>query len=328
MRFALGLFVLAILLALPARASAAGTARLVYLRGHATETCPDEQALRDAVAARLGYEAFTPWALDTLFAEIEKDGAAFVARVKLVTPENVVRGSRTIRTTGPCSDLVPTLGLTISLAIDPMALSRKGPPEGLPPTERPVESFETPPEAPAEKPAPAAPAPHEEEHAPVVIALGAGVLGAAGSAPAPAIGALVFARARVRDVSATLEARGDLPTSTTVESGAGASAWLLAGSALVCLHGRGVFGCPRVTVGRLSATGIDVTRPGASAALWADVGARVGYELELGGAFALRAALDGGVVLTRYVFRIDGERVFQNPAVTGGASAALVATFR
>ncbi len=287
--------------------------------------------MRDAVAARLGYDAFTPWALDTLFAELEQDGNAFVARVKLVTPENVVRGSRTIRTTGPCADLVPTLGLTISLAVDPMALTRKGPPEGLPPTERPVESFETPPETAkpaARDSAPSPAAAKSEDEAPLVWSIGAGAIGTIGSAPAPAVGALLFGRARLRDLSATLEARGDLPASATSDTGGGVSSWLLAGSVLLCAHEGGFFACPRGTVGRLAATGIDLSRPGQSAALWAEIGARLGYELALGGTYALRFGIDGGLNLTRYSFRIADVRVFDDPSISGGASASLVTTFR
>src|SRR5262249_55117823 len=122
-----------------ADAGAANTARLVYLRGQGTEACPDERALEDAVAARLGYDPFSTWAVDTLFVELEKDSTGWNARVKLVTRENVVRGARTLHASA-CSALIPTLGLTISLAIDPMSGTRNAtdPPEG-PPKERPVE---------------------------------------------------------------------------------------------------------------------------------------------------------------------------------------------
>src|SRR5262245_61835748 len=80
------------------------TARLVYLRGPGTGTCPDEGALRDAVAARLGYDPFTPFSLDTLFAEVDKSASGFTARVKLVAHDNTVRGARELRAAGACGD--------------------------------------------------------------------------------------------------------------------------------------------------------------------------------------------------------------------------------
>jgi hypothetical protein len=41
-------------------AYATPSARLVYSRGHGAESCPDEHALREAVAARVGYDPFFP----------------------------------------------------------------------------------------------------------------------------------------------------------------------------------------------------------------------------------------------------------------------------
>jgi hypothetical protein len=327
-RFAIWTFVLVLAAMLThGVARAAGTVRLVYLRGAEAETCPDEQALRDAVAARLGYDPFTPWALDTLVTEIAKDGQAYVATVKVVTPESVVRGARTIRTTGPCVDLAPTLGLTISLAIDPMALSRKAPPEGLPPKERPVAMLDTPEAAPAppaeDRPAPRA-ADHDSTTTTPRIALGAGALASVGSAPAPALGAVLFGSVRLRDLSLMLEGRADLPASATAGRGGRVSSSLMAASLLACAHEAHFFLCPRGTLGRFAAEGLDVSHPGASAALWADVGARAGYELGLGGAFSLRLHVDGAVILTRYTLRLDGDAAFEHPPIAGGLGAALV----
>ena len=75
---------------------------------------------------------------DTLVVELEKEGRAFVGRIKLVSPDSAVRGARTLRALASCADLAPALALTISLAIDPVAAARKGPPEGLPPSEKPA----------------------------------------------------------------------------------------------------------------------------------------------------------------------------------------------
>lgn len=320
------------ILAGPRAASASTTARLVYLRGAGTESCPDEGELRDAVAARLGYDPFTPSSFETLFTEVDKDANGFVARVKLVSPDNTVRGARTLKTTGACSDLMASLALTISIAIDPMAGTRKGPPEGLPPGERPVEVGPTSPgtEEPIEEP-PAPPAPSPPP-APlpsprVVFAVGAGPVGSVGYAPAPALGLAIFGRARFGDLSLTLEGRGDLPSGTDVSGGGRVRSSLLAASLLPCGHAGILFGCARGTIGRLQAEGVDVTEPGSSGAIWGAMGVRAGAEVPLGRVFALRIAADGDAVLTSYALRIGGVTRFRYSAVAGDVGLAAVAIF-
>lgn len=328
--FAAGI-ALATLLAWSDGASASTTARLVYLRGAGTESCPDEGELRDAVAARLGYDPFTPFSFETLFTEVDKDANGFVARVKLVSHDNTVRGARTLQTTGACSDLMASLALTISIAIDPMAGTRKGPPEGLPPGERPVEVGPTSPrgEEPIEEthgePAPSPPAAPASPR--VVFAIGAGPVGSVGYAPGPAVGLAIFGRARIGDVSLTLEGRGDLPSGTDVSGGGRVRSSLLAASLLPCGHTGILFGCVRGTIGRLQAEGVDVTDPGSSGAIWGAIGVRAGAEVPLGRVFALRIAAGGDAVLTSYSLRIGGVTRFRYSAVAGDLGLAAVAIF-
>jgi hypothetical protein len=323
------------MLAWTGAARASTTARLVYLRGAGTESCPGEGELRDAVAARLGYDPFTPFALETLFTEVDKNGAGFVARVKLVAHDNSVRGARTLQTTGPCGDLMASLALTISIAIDPMAGTRKGPPEGLPPGERAVEVEPSSPGI--EQPAGGVPveaSPPDETVPPppplsprVRLGLGAGTVASAGYAPGPGIGFTAFARARLGDASLTVEGRADLPSGTDVSAGARVESSLLAVALLPCGHAGVVFGCARGSLGRLRAAGLDVTEPGSTGALWAAVGVRAGIELPIAGVFALRVHADGDVLVTRYVLRIGGTTRFRYPAAAGGIGLALAAAF-
>jgi hypothetical protein len=318
-------------LALADDARASTTARLVYLRGTGSESCPDEGELRDAVAARLGYDPFTPFALETLFTEVDKEANGFVARVKLVSHENTVRGARTLQTTGPCSDLMASLALTISIAIDPMAGTRKGAPEGLPPRERDVEPAPTSPrteEAPIEDaPGAAAPEPAAPPSPRVQLAIGAGTLGSIGYAPGPAVGFAVFGRARLGDLGLAIEGRADLPAGADARGGGRVESSLLAVSLLPCGHAGVVFGCIRGSLGRLQARGVDVTDPGSTGVLWGAVGVRGGAELPLGGVFALRVHVDGDALVTRYTLRIGGITRFRYPAVAGAIGLAFAATF-
>jgi hypothetical protein len=293
---------LSVVLAGEGAARASTTARLVYLRGAGTESCPDESELREAVAARLGYDAFTPLSFDTLFTEVDKDGTGFVARVKLVSLDNSVRGARTLQTTGPCADLMASLALTISIAIDPMAGARKGPPEGLPPAERQVEvgPSEPSPERPiddAPVALPAAPAPVPSPR--LRFAMGAGTFGSIGYAPGAAVGFAVFGRMRLGDASLGLEGRADLPAGADVSGGGHVQSSLLAVSLSPCGHVGVLFGCARGSLGRLHAEGADVTDPRSTGELWAAVGLRGGAELALGHAVALRVHVDADALVTR-----------------------------
>ncbi|MBX3191924.1 MAG: hypothetical protein KF819_33345 [Labilithrix sp.] len=320
----------ALLAFLPRAAEAAPTARLVYLRGPGAESCPGEGELRDAVAARLGYDPFATFALDTLFTEIDKEGAGYVARVKLVSHDNTVRGARALRGDGACSDLVASLALTISIAIDPLALTRQGRPEGLPPEERPVEpipddprdtvdgveAVDDPPEAPLE--------PAQR----VRFTVGAGGAASMGTAPGAALGFLVFGRARYGDVSLTVEGRADLVSSADADGPGRVSSSLVALTLLPCGHSRWFFGCARASLGSLTASGLDVASPGSSNAVWGAVGARLGLDIPLHEVLSLRIHADGDVVVTRYELRFGDRQAFRYPAVAGGAGVALAATFR
>lgn len=135
------------------------------------------------------------------------EGDAFVARIKLVSQQNEVRGERTLRTTGPCAELVPSLGLTISLAIDPMAGTRTGPPEGAPPSERPVEPA-TPVAPPDDAPPALAPAEEPAPPLPVRWPFGGGILGSLGIAPSASIGGVLFVAGRVGDAGAGADGGG------------------------------------------------------------------------------------------------------------------------
>src|SRR5204863_2165770 len=114
-------FALSTLLATPARG--APSARLTYVRAVGAEQCVDEEGLRRAVAARLGYDPFFPWARVTVVAHVRKDVGAYRAEVTLVDEAGVSRGKREITSPGDdCAPLGAALALTISIALDPLSL--------------------------------------------------------------------------------------------------------------------------------------------------------------------------------------------------------------
>ena len=118
-------------------ALAAPSARLAYVREAGAESCPDEEGLRRAVAARLGYDPFFVWARVTVVAHVRKDAGAYHAEVTLVDEGGVSRGKRAVTSPGDdCAPLVGALALTISLALDPLSLA-PAQPATEPPRPRP-----------------------------------------------------------------------------------------------------------------------------------------------------------------------------------------------
>src|SRR5580658_7755914 len=105
-------------------ALATPSARLVYSRGPGAESCPDEAALRKAVASRVGYDPFFAWAEKTIVASLLRvDPKGFVARVHLVDGAGVEHGSRELRSDQTCADLLDAAALAIAIAIDPLLLA-------------------------------------------------------------------------------------------------------------------------------------------------------------------------------------------------------------
>ena len=100
-----------------ARAGASPSARLVYVRGPSAAACPDEAAFRSAVAQRVGYDPFFPWAKIAVVVEVVADGPAFTAHLVLVDDHGLSRGIRELHS-GPrgCEGLVDTAALAVSIS--------------------------------------------------------------------------------------------------------------------------------------------------------------------------------------------------------------------
>src|ERR1700733_6884198 len=147
-----GWLVLAVVVSWAPAAVASPSARLVYVREQGAESCPDEDAVRSAVAARLGYDPFFPTAPSTMFVEISRANRVFRAHIKLVDAANDVRGVRELKHAGPrCEDMIDMAALSMSVAIDPDSMIRGPAPPA--PDARPATA--PPPPTPAEPPPPA-----------------------------------------------------------------------------------------------------------------------------------------------------------------------------
>ena len=321
--------VIVCILAASGTARAAASARLVYVRGPGGEPCPGEQAVRGAVAARLGYDPFFPWARDTLFAEITRSDRLYRVELKLVDGDNLLRGAREISVQAEdCAPAVDAMGLTISLTIDPASvLGEQHPapaPSRPPPLVAEAEPSVTPVAWAGEEGAHSTPRARES----ATFHVGAGIVASFDAAPSPSVGTTISAGAAWRFLSLDLEGRADVPATGDGEvPAAKVRSWLLVASAVPCVHAGGPFACLVLGGGAYGATSVGVAAPRDDQAPWWAAGLRAGSDLPLGRAFSLRAYAQLLAVLTRNSLTIDHAVVYRSPPWTGGLGTAIAWRF-
>ncbi len=316
---------LALLLA-PLPALAAPSARLVYVREPGAEVCADEPGLRRAVAARLGYDPFFPWAKVLVVVGVRKDGGAYRAEVTLVDDTGVSRGKREVTSQGDdCAPLVGALALTISLALNPLSLSSSGPP----PTEPPPPVIEAPP-----PPAPLVAVAAPSVAAPIVVAPApppepswrgwAGILasGSYGVLPTVGIGGGFRGRIERGRWSLAVEASADGPTSAPVPAGGKVQVWVAQAALMGCARVAFVVGCGLVEGGPLVGRGAGLAVDRTQVEAYGGVGPRLGVEWLLGTRFLLEGFAQLAMALPPHALQVDGTTVYRQPdaAVTLGAA--------
>lgn len=312
---------------LPVDAFGAPTARLVYHRGEGARSCPDEDVVRAAVAARLGYDPFVPEASSTMFATLSKDRARYLAHLELVDERGDVRGARDLVQAGePCADIIDTMALSMSIAIAPEsamgpldATDATGPTAPSPPP-RTTRARAT---SSAGRPSAAGPT-TEPPSAHVQVGLSPSF--AVGAAPSANVGASLFVRGKFHRWSLGLEARGDLPGTRSLDHGT-VSTSLVFGTAAACAH-VGVFGvCGLASLGTLRGSSRDVRAPREDVAFHAAVGPRVEADMPVWKSLSLRAHADGLLTLTPQTLQIDGRDVFALSRVSGVFGAGVAWEF-
>lgn len=324
-----------ILLGSSGAARAEPSARFVYLRGKGTQTCPSESEVREAVQVRLGYDPFSTYAASTMFAEVASTSGGYTASLKLVDGDNAVRGDRTLKVLGECADLMDAMALTISIAIDPMSVTRTGPPPGIPPTEKTVDPTPSvvesevrtePVNGGAAEGSARAPSTSAEGTSPMAF-VSLGPLTSLGSAPALSVGVSVGVEGQLGWIVAGLEGRADLPSSAAVEGLGRVESSLLAGTVFggvrEGLLSAGVVG----TMGRLAATSSDVARSREESALFLATGLRIGVAVPLSRSIEARARAEALANLLRHKLEISGREAFEYPIASGNVSLGIAARF-
>ena len=304
-------------------AGAFPSAKLVYVRGQGAESCPGEMELRMSVAHRLGYDPFNTGSRRTIMAVVEGNDERLTARMELVDEQGVSQGERKLEAAPDrCGDLIRALALSMSIAIDP---EHTGSDPNAPPLFRFEQSAG---EASRADSSPEEPAPREQSRdAPLFLRFGLGGQVGLGTAPAPAAGLLVIGSARYRDFSVALEYRTDADASRVLANGARIESSLMTGNVAPCFHYGPGLACGVFSFGVVQATS-DATHPENDAALYAAAGIRLGTEWELTPPVVLRTHADLLGALTRPHIELDGQNVWEMPAVSGSLGLALLGSFR
>ncbi|WP_437337980.1 hypothetical protein [Sorangium sp. So ce394] len=337
-----------------------GGARLSYTRGPGAEGCPEEQALRDVVAAQLG--GTDPFVDGGGGRRVEvvlgRKGRHFLGEIALYDGDGRRLGGQEL-TSAACGALVEDVGTALAIVLRPVrparepAQSEAAPSAPTPPSApRPSEAASAPeppetaspraapagpPRAPAAAPAPPAPPcrpvaparPVERRDAALAglrLQVGVGALISKGLAPDPAVGFSGFVGARWVAFSLSLEGRVDLPVATDPYQGRTFAVSSLGGSVVSCGHVAWFFGCGLVTAGRVRRFGmVDVV--GEALRPYAGLGLRGGVEVPF--SYDLAARLTGELVanLVRPTLHLGGG---ENLSVAGTSTAGglhLVASF-
>jgi hypothetical protein len=331
------------------------TSRLTYSRDVAAQQCPDEAFLRRAVAARIGYDPFFPWATRTIAARIAVEGHILRGTVDLIDARGILRGSRDLSALPhQCEELVVGMALAISIAVDPDSVDRVDPPSptasgtggapidsSVPPAPLPGPVLEAPRadddggtrEPATPRPAASSPGPNESGSSTrptggfrLTPELHAGVVGSAGLAPSWGAGPSVSAFLRASAWLAGVEGRYQFVNGANYPAGR-ISSTLVGAAALTCGHPGPAMVCAQVAADRLTVSGDGVDRPRSDAAFVWRTGVRAGLDFSLRANLALGVHADVLFLLEPTSIVLDGQVLWRAPLVSALGGATLQGRF-
>jgi hypothetical protein len=301
-------------------------AELRYSLGPGAGRCPEVAAMREAVAARLGYVPWREGASRTVAVTVERGGQELRARIELRDAAGRIEGQRELASrSADCRELAAAIELAVSLAVDPLSLAR---PSGQRLGPR-AQSHDGEP-IPEQKRA--SPGSGASDPAPGQLEVSASVGGhfAFASAPSPTGGLTLQGRLRVRALSAALEGRIDFPSYGDVPGGQVSTALYL-GSVVGCYHPWRLMGCALFAAGGLRGTGHGLDGAESHTLPYLACGLRLGIEIPIVPRLAVRVYGDFLVALSHITLQTSGEHaaeLWSTPAVSGDLGLALVGTFR
>ncbi len=333
------------------------SARLTYVRGAGAERCPDEAALRGAVAVRLGYDPFRADGSLQIAATLERASRGLVARVDVRGADGQPRGTRELSGSATdCAALASAMTLALSIAIDPMHLTRATPPAT---GTTPVSAGPAAPPTPDARPEPrsvsasgsastastASPdvrpaSPRPVRHWDAVLRVG-GVFSIA-TEPSLTGGLVVGVEARASIASLGIEVRGDVPGATSGNFGERVWATIIHGALVPCLRLTfdpvALRACGVASLGVLIGGADGVNEPRRDVTPHSMLGARIGVDVRLSERVEIGVQGDMlGVptVTTLYVVEQSGsgevlgrQRIWATPLFAGTLGVTIGLRFR
>lgn len=328
-------------LSLPLRAAPGDATRLSYSRTIAAAACPDREALRTAVAKRLGYDPFFPVARQAVEVDVDADGERLTANMRFVNEEGIILGHRRLQeSVENCDELVASLALAISITLDPSAALEEHPAAAeTSPAELTAEAAAPSSPEPPAAPEPAKPDPSKKRPSPraalrttrpeatwsALLRLGPQV--SVGRLPSNALGARLAAGARRGAFQASLELGAFLPTAKDSARGGSVSAGLLSLAAAPCYAAERWAACALLDIGFISAVGQGVAEPQRERELYAAVGARTELRQPLGSGWGLVLAADGTKTLNPLELRLHDAAVWKAPPWSAAAVLGVEVAF-
>jgi len=301
-------------LLVPCTVHASPSAKLVYVRGGGTDACPDETALRKAVATRLGYDPFFPVAHKTVVVQVTR-AKGYRAHVQIVGDDGKVRGERDLSTKGDdCGELTSAIALAISVALDDLDEPEPSPPP--PPPSPPAREEPLPPPPPVDRPPPAREEPAPPPRTPITGAIAIGPTVAFGNAPAPAAGAAIAASLRISSVALRLDVRGDLPASSSITPSGKVSTTGFTATASLCLRAKIPFACLGAGSGLFASSTEGLERNASDSAPLAVAVMKIGVDAAFSERFFIEPVVDLGANIARHRIHIDdGRTIYEMPSV-------------
>ncbi len=304
-----GLLVL-LAISLAAQPAEVPRAELVYVRAAGAEACTVE-ALKESVSLRLGYDPFVPHHRTQVIVQLSAGAAGLSGRVQLVrdgapTSERVVSGSR------DCQGLTQALALTVSLAIDPLMLTRPAPPAPTP--------------APAPRAPEPAPAPPAEPSRELKVSAAVAASLELGLHPNSLFGARTLARFGGARFSLAAGGWVTVPTRLRVESSAFVETFSAGGELGGCAQLWLLSACVLGRAGALRYEGMALFEARRGWLPMALVGPRIGVEWPASSPVAVYAAAELWVPLVHNRIVVTDASVWEQARILGGV--ALGARFQ
>jgi hypothetical protein len=253
----------------------------------------------------------------------------FRARMEVLDEDGALLGEKTfLSRDDDCAEVVRTLALAVSLAID---IADASPEVSGPRQEVPSEPGPLPPPVPTEV-APAAPQASPELRSANAAPPWNGeasftVRGSVGLSPVASLGLAAGVGVRRSVWSLTIEARYDAGASGSVDPHGKVALSNLAGTVVPCFSRGIALLCAFVTLGQVRVETSGIAAPTSDRELFFASGARLGIELPLSAALMFRGMFDAGLVPLRHDARIDGRDVYRTPLFFASLGGGVVVRF-